>query len=144
MDPLVEERETGATMSVVRDDPIYAMGFSERERERLIEQAAMYAEATRHLLLGAGIGPGQRVLDVGCGVGDVSLLAASIVGATGSVVGVDRDPQALEVARARAAAAGLDQMDFHQADLRDFCAEEPFDAIVGRFVLMYVADPTAT
>ena len=73
-------------MTIVRDDPIYAMGFSEGERERLIQQAALYADATRHLLVEAGIRPGQRVLDVGCGVGDVSLLAASLVGAKGAVV----------------------------------------------------------
>ena len=131
-------------MTIVHDDPIYAMGYSEAERDRLIEQATLYADATRHLLADAGIGPGQRVLDVGCGVGDVSLLAAELVGSEGSVIAVDKDPRALEVARARAAAADVHQLDFVESDLRGFTSDEPFDAVIGRFVLMYVADPTAT
>ena len=128
-------------MTLTRDDPIYAMGYSEGERRRLVEQAAIYAGSTRNLFAEAGIGPGARVLDAGCGVGDVSLLAASIVGAGGSVVGVDSDPQALAVAEARAAQAELDHVRFVQADLRDVSFEQPFDAVVGRFVLMYLADP---
>ncbi len=131
-------------MTIVHDDPIYAMGFSAGERDRLIEQATLYADATKHLLAEAGVGLGHRVLDVGCGVGDVSLLVASLVGPSGSVVGVDTDPQALEVARARAAAANMHQLEFVQSDLRTFTTDEPFDAVVGRFVLMYVADPAAT
>ena len=75
-------------------------------------------------------------------MGDVSLLAASLVGPQGSVVGVDKDPQALEVARARAAAAGVHHLDFVESDVRAIASDDPFDAVVGRFVLMYVADPT--
>lgn len=128
-------------MTLTRNDPIYAMGYSEGERRRLVEQAAIYAASTRHLFAEVGIGPGMRVLDAGCGVGDVTLLAASIVGPGGSVVGVDADAQALSVAEARAKSAGLDQVRFVRADLRDVSFEQPFDAVVGRFVLMYVGDP---
>src|SRR3712207_9260061 len=84
----------------------YAMGYAEEERQRLIEQAAIYGPATQQFFLDAGIGPGMRVLDVGCGVGDVSLLAADLVGPDGTVVGVDTDPLALGTARARAREAG--------------------------------------
>jgi cyclopropane fatty-acyl-phospholipid synthase-like methyltransferase len=128
-------------MTLIRDDPIYAMGHSEGERRRLVEQAAIYAPSTRHLFADAGIRPGHRVLDAGCGVGDVSLLAASVVGPGGSVVGVDADAEALAVAEARAAQAGLGHVRFVQADLRDVSFEQPFDAVVGRFVLMYLGDP---
>ena len=128
-------------MTLTRDDPIYAMGHSDGERERLIEQAAIYARATRHLFEDAGIGPGMRVLDVGCGVGDVSLLAASIVGPDGSVVGVDNDVRSLAVARERARRAGVGQVSFEQGDLRELDFDRPFDALIGRFVLMYVGDP---
>ena len=123
-------------------DPIYAMGRSEGERRRLVEQAAIYAASTRHLFAEAGIRPGMRVLDAGCGVGDVSLLAAAIVGSGGRVVGVDTDVQALAVARARATQAGLDQVQFVLDDVRQLPVEQPFDAVVGRFVLMYLTDPT--
>jgi ubiquinone/menaquinone biosynthesis C-methylase UbiE len=117
------------------------MGHSDGERERLIEQAAIYARPTRHLFEDAGIGPGMRVLDIGCGVGDVSLLAASIVGAKGSVVGVDNDMRSLAVAQERAHRAGFGQVSFQHGDLRDLNFDRPFDAVVGRFVLMYVGDP---
>ncbi len=64
------------------------------------------AEMTERLLIDAGIGPGMRVLDVGCGRGDVALLAAKMVGAQGEVVGIDRDLVALESARGRVRDAG--------------------------------------
>ena len=128
-------------MTMTSDDPIYAMGRSEGERRRLVEQGAIYAASTRHLLDEAGIGPGLRVLDAGCGVGDVTLLVASLVGPNGRVVGVDTDPEALAVARVRAARAGLDHVQFVHGDLRDVSFDQSFDAVVGRFVLMYLADP---
>lgn len=128
-------------MTTTSDDPIYAMGRSEGERHRLVEQAAIYAASTRHLLDEARIGSGLRVLDAGCGVGDVTLLTASLVGPDGCVVGVDNDSEALAVARSRAERAGLDHVQFLQGDLRDLSFNRPFDAVVGRFVLMYLADP---
>lgn len=129
-------------MTVTHDDPIYAMGRSEGERRRLVEQAAIYATSTRQLLTEAGLRPGLRVLDAGCGVGDVTLLAASMVGPEGCVVGVDTDADALAVARARATRAGLNHTRFVHGDLRDTSFDAPFDAVVGRFVLMYLSDPT--
>lgn len=124
-------------------DATYALGYSDEERQRLILQASAFAESTRSLLVEAGIEPGMRVLDVGCGVGDVSLLAASLVGPSGAVIGVDTDPRALEVARGRAAAEMLSQAAFLESDLRNLDFPEPFDAVVGRFVLMYLGDPAA-
>ena len=83
----------------------------------------------------------MRVLDVGCGVGDVSLLTASLVGPEGEVVGVDRDSLVLQNATERVRALGLTNVEFVEGDVRDLDFGEPFDAAVGRFVLMYVADP---
>ena len=56
---------------------------------------------TEKFFRSAGISPGMRVLDLGSGVGDVALLVADIVGPGGRVVGLDRDPAALERARQR-------------------------------------------
>jgi ubiquinone/menaquinone biosynthesis C-methylase UbiE len=83
----------------------------------------------------------MRVLDVGCGVGDVTLLAADVVGNEGYVVGVDAEPRSLAFASDRAASAGVRHVEFVQSDLRNFAADEPFNAVVGRFVLMHLADP---
>ena len=77
----------------------YLMGQSEYERQRLQWQGGVLGPLTERFLRGAGIAPGMHVLDVGCGVGDVSLLCAELVGPTGRVVGLDRDLAALDVAR---------------------------------------------
>ena len=58
----------------------YPLGYSEVEARRLEQQAALYKELTEDVLRRAGLCAGMRVLDVGCGVGDVSLLAAELVG----------------------------------------------------------------
>ena len=125
-------------------DAIYAPGYSEEERRRLIEQAGFFGGFTERLFVDAGIGPGMRVLDVGCGVGDISLLAASLVGPEGAVLGVDRDSLALGHARERVSAMGLTNVDFVEGDIRELTFDEPFDAAVGRLVLMYLADPADT
>ena len=59
-------------------------------RRRLADQGALLEPFTADVLRRAGLGEGMRVLDVGCGVGDVSLLAAKMVGAGGGVLGIDR------------------------------------------------------
>jgi 16S rRNA G1207 methylase RsmC len=63
----------------------YVLGHSQREILRLISQAAMLRPVTERLLRSVKIGPGTRVLDLGCGAGDVSMLAAEFVGPTGAV-----------------------------------------------------------
>jgi cyclopropane fatty-acyl-phospholipid synthase-like methyltransferase len=70
------------------------------------------AQLTEHVLRLAGVRPGMRVLDVGCGTGDVSFLAASLVGPEGEVIGVDKSPEAVALASQRAAEAGLHNVHF--------------------------------
>ena len=122
----------------------YLMGRTEAETRRLISQHRLYGRFTRRLLEDAGIEEGMTVLDVGSGAGDVALLAAELVGSTGSVVGVDQDPDILETASARAEASGLANISFHAGDLDDGVPGRDFDAVVGRLVLLYVPDPAET
>jgi ubiquinone/menaquinone biosynthesis C-methylase UbiE len=119
----------------------YVLGNADAEHERLIRQGAWLAPITERLFRAAGIGPGQRVLDVGCGVGEVTLLTARLVGPTGKVIGVDRDAVALAKARTQAVGAGIDWVQFLEADLSNVGADTPFDAVVGRFILMFLPRP---
>ncbi len=99
---------------------------------------------TERLLVDAGIGPGMRVLDAGCGSGDVAVMLAALVGPNGRVVGVDRDARSLEVARERARALGLSHVEFLEMALDALSLNEQFDAVVGRRVLMYQPDAIET
>jgi ubiquinone/menaquinone biosynthesis C-methylase UbiE len=122
-------------------DPIYFLAQGDSETRRLIQQGQFYNPSTRWLLQQAGIQPGMKVLDVGSGSGDVTLLAREMVGVTGAVVGVDQNPAVLDVARARAQAAGYTNVIFVQGDLRTVGLAHDFDAVIGRFVLKYVGEP---
>src|SRR5713226_3421722 len=121
----------------------YALGYTNAEHDRLIRQAARIAPITERLFREAGIGPGQRVLDLGSGVGDVALLAARLAGPSGEVVGIERDAVSIARANARVAEAGLRNVSFTQADVSQIPDSEPFDATVGRFILMWLPDPVA-
>jgi ubiquinone/menaquinone biosynthesis C-methylase UbiE len=128
-------------MTDERRDADYVLGVSAQEQERLRAQGDAVGPMTLRLITQAGVGQGQRVLDVGCGTGDVSLLAARLVGAGGEVVGIDREAQMVEAARKRANDLGLANVRFVQGDFRELgAAEGAFDAAVGRLVLMYQAD----
>ncbi len=66
----------------------------------------------RELLERLGLAKGQRVLDVGCGTGLLAEYAASVVGPSGAVVGIDPLPLRIEIARRKAAA----QLSFQVGD----------------------------
>jgi SAM-dependent methyltransferase len=119
----------------------YALGNTDAEHERLIRQAARLAPLTERLFRDAGIGPGQRVLDLGSGVGDVAMLAARLVGPAGQVVGIERDARSIARARVRVVEAGIHNVSFMQCDVNQITSDQPFDAAVGRFILMFVPDP---
>lgn len=121
-------------------DPTYVVGHSQKETQWLQKQGDLVSPATGFLLQRAGIVAGMKVLDVGSGAGDVALLAAELVGPTGVVVGVDSNPTILETARVRVRAAGLTQVSFMAGDIRNVALDRDFDAVIGRNVLMYVAD----
>jgi len=119
----------------------YVFGHSQREIERLISQASIVRPVTERLLRNVKIGPGMHVLDLGCGAGDVTMLAAEFVGPTGLVVGIDRNPEVLTLAAERAHLAGLRQVTFEQASVESFSFQETFDLVVGRYILIHQADP---
>jgi len=122
----------------------YALGHSSRELDRLSFQGTVFAPYTRQFLAEAGLTAGMRVLDVGSGSGDVSFLAAELVGSNGYVLGVDRSPAAVERARTRAIRRNIRNVGFEVGDPASMYFDRSFDAIVGRFVLMYQEDPATS
>jgi SAM-dependent methyltransferase len=105
---------------------------------------ALLAPALEVLLVHAGLVPGERVLDIGCGTGASSLAAALAVGSEGRVEGVDIAAELLSRAAERAASAGLGNLRFTLAD----AAVHPFppaghDALISRFGAMFFTDPVA-
>lgn len=121
----------------------YVLGHSDRELDRLSKQARLVDPITRRFLQAAGISAGMRVLDVGSGAGDVAFLAAELVGETGEVFGTDRSSAALATARQRARARSLANVDFLDGDPAGMTFDRPFDAVVGRYVLLFQPDPAA-
>jgi ubiquinone/menaquinone biosynthesis C-methylase UbiE len=83
-------------MTKARRSADYPLGNTDAEHERLIRQAARVAPTTERFFREAGIGPGQRVLDIGSGVGDVAMLVARLVGPSGEVVAIERDPKSID------------------------------------------------
>jgi ubiquinone/menaquinone biosynthesis C-methylase UbiE len=121
----------------------YRLGYSEAESQRLMLQAEVLAPITRRLMLSAGLREGMRVLDIGCGVGDVSMLAADIVGPTGMVVGIDLNADSVALARARADERGYRTIAFEAVSLYAFEEPRSFDFAIGRYVLIHQADSVA-
>lgn len=102
-------------------------------------------QSTPRFLVESEIRPGMRVLDLGCGSGDLTRQVALQVGPDGEVIGVDANEAALEIARASAEAAPAAPISYAQVDLAGALPDwAPFDAVIGRRVLMYLPHPAAT
>src|SRR5262249_5021114 len=131
-------------MAMKVDDPTsYALGYSDHELKRLGTQAEVIDPIFRRTLQAAGIAKGMRVLDVGCGPGYVSTLLADMIGPEGEIVGVDISPSAITPAQGRVDALGLKNITFLQGDPSQMSFDRPFDAAVGRYILMFLPDPAA-
>lgn len=97
-----------------------------------------------HLLDVTALGDGEQVLDIGCGTGQSTIRAAWAVGQNGTAMGLDIAEQMLERARAQAAADGIGNLEFVQADAQVQRFEpDAFDAVISRFGVMFFADPAA-
>ncbi len=88
-------------------------------------------------------GPGQHVLDIGCGFGDTTQRIAELVGPEGGVVGVDAAPRFIESARQEALQAGYPHVRFGVADVQIDPLGGPYDLAFSRFGTMFFANPVA-
>jgi SAM-dependent methyltransferase len=121
----------------------YALATGEAADHRLRILHGLYGPGTRRVLLEAGLRPGMRIADLGCGVGMVTAQIAELVGPTGQVVGVDFS--AAQVAQARERWGGkLTNATFVEASATATgLPAESFDLVYSRFLLIHLADPEA-
>src|SRR3954452_9109636 len=110
---------------------LYELGSADPEMGQLAAISRLYGPMTGAWLDAAGIRPGMRVADLGCGPGDVTLAAAERVGPSGAVVGGDSAPPPPDVGRRRGREAGLRNVSFERGDVPRWRPPEPVDAVVG-------------
>src|SRR5271165_6145657 len=121
---------------------IYLLGRGPGEEERLKRQIADLAPVSDAQLVKIGIRPGERVVDLGCGPGGVLHLLGKRVGPTGSVLGIERSPHFVELARRFAADLALTQVEVREGDAYDTgLPRGTFDGAHMRFVLVNVPRP---
>jgi ubiquinone/menaquinone biosynthesis C-methylase UbiE len=136
----VQLHQDGATAGAVLAKE-YALGHDEHELDRLIHQADLFGSITEQAIRLAGIRSGMRVLEAGCGAGDVSIQLARVVGPNGEVIAVDNAEDALTTTAQRAGQAGTENIHTVLGDLTTLRLDAPVDAVVGRLILMHVPDP---
>jgi len=119
----------------------YALATGDVAANRLRILHNNYGPGARSVLERAGIAPGMRVADLGCGVGMVTQLLAELVGPTGAVVGVDFSGAQLEQARSLLADAHK-HVTFVEASATDTRLEaDSFDLVYSRFLLIHLKEP---
>lgn len=130
---------SGQDRSKPRDQ--YLLGRAKAEELRLQQQIADLAHDSDAQFGAIGIEPGERIVDLGCGPGGVLHLLAKRVGPSGSVLGIDRSPQFVELARRFAAAHGLSQVEIREGDVYDTkLPRAAFDGAHMRLVLVNVPE----
>src|SRR5262245_7195848 len=125
---------------MIGESSTYVLGHSDQELARLKRQADFIDPPTRQVFREAGIEPGMRVLDVGSGAGHTAFVVAELVGSSGQVIGTDRSQDAVKRAQSNAEARAIRNVSFHHGNPADMTFEQPFDAVVGRYVLLYNND----
>jgi len=105
---------------------------------------AATAHVSKRMVELAGVEPGSRVLDVAAGYGEPSLTAAAVAGAEGKVVATDLSPEMLAYGRERAAAAGLENVEFVESEAASLnFPPESFDAALSRFGIIFEPEAEA-
>ncbi len=116
---------------------------ADHERRRLSLQASVLNPLTDSFLRRAGVAGGMRVLEVGCGIGEVSLITARLVGPHGRLHCIDTDAQSLEIAERRVRSAGHDHVTFEHTDFDSHTPVRAYDAVIGRHILIHTPNALA-
>jgi len=120
----------------------YVLGYRQAEQERLQEQAQQLAHESNWLFDQIAVTPGARVVEIGCGPHGCLDLLSERVGPTGRVVGVERNPEAVALARTLTSQRHLANVEVLEGDARSTgLPRASFDAVTSRLVLVNVPQP---
>lgn len=119
----------------------YVLGTHDAEAERLGLQHGVWRARALEAWRRAGIGPGQTVIDLGCGPGFAALDLAELVGATGRVLALDRSPRFLDALGRACAARGVAHVEGRLCDLATDELPAGADAAWARWVFCFVERP---
>lgn len=128
--------------SVMSERDQYVLGYRRAEQERLQQQAQQLAHESNLLFDQIGVHPGARVVEIGCGPHGCLEDLAERVGSSGSVVGVERSQDAVDLARKLIGERGLKNVEVLCRDARS--TELPrasFDLATARLVLVNIPEP---
>lgn len=115
---------------------------AEHWNRRADEMAKMAERFNAPLIEAADIRPGQQVIDCATGTGEPALTVARAIAPGGRLVATDLVPEMIEGARRRAREQGIDEIEFHIADMTALpFGDARFDRLICRFGLMFVPHP---
>ena len=126
-------------MNTITDD--YIISGGEAGKNRLNVLSEVLAEYEEALLNRLGLANGMSFLDMGSGGGNVAMLAAKIVGASGSVTALDFDKEIISLAQQDAADKGLHNTSFQAMSVYDMAFDNEFDITYARFLLSHLKRP---
>lgn len=131
-------------MSASDANPDYVLGTSTAELRRLGFQHRAWAPTCSAHLQRAGIAPGQRWLDLGCGPGLATLDLAHLVGSEGHVLAVDQSPRFLEHVNGECARLEIDWVETRHSEAAELdLRAASLDGVYARWVFCFLRDPAA-
>jgi len=109
--------------------------------DRLLLLARASWPDTAALFGRAGIQPGMKCIDLGCGGGEVTFEMARLVGHSGSVTGVDMDEVKLDLARKAVVQRGVSNVEFLARNVNNWDEPDSYDVVYARFLLQHLSEP---
>ena len=119
----------------------YIISGGQEGKNRLKLLADILKASTKSLLEADGSVLGKKILDVGCRGGDVSIMAAQMVGENGCITGLDFDNEIIKLAQQDAREQGIFNVQFQAIDAHDINYQNEFDIVYSRFLLSHIKEP---